>query len=92
MNPGRFVDLMRVEAAQQSIDSFSRGLKEIADACGFTSADAMRRTFLRVVGIQRPNMPFTAKAHGVRDIIPRSLGDLILTPISHSTNTATLST
>jgi transcriptional regulator GlxA family with amidase domain len=51
MNPGQFVDRMRVEAAQQVIDSSSRGLKEIADSCGFQSADAMRRTFLRVLGV-----------------------------------------
>lgn len=51
MNPGQFVDRMRVEAAQQMIDSSNMGLKEIADACGFQTADAMRRTFLRVLGI-----------------------------------------
>jgi transcriptional regulator GlxA family with amidase domain len=51
MNPGQFVDRMRVEAAQQTIDSSSLGLKEIADSCGFKSADAMRRTFLRVLGV-----------------------------------------
>jgi transcriptional regulator GlxA family with amidase domain len=51
MNPGQLVDRMRVEAAQQMIDSSSRGLKEIADSCGFQSADTMRRTFLRVLGI-----------------------------------------
>jgi transcriptional regulator GlxA family with amidase domain len=51
MNPGHFVDRMRVEAAQQIIDSSSRGLKEIADSCGFRSADTMRRAFLRVLGI-----------------------------------------
>ena len=51
MNPGQFVDRLRVEAAQQMIDSSNMGLKEIADACGFRSADAMRRTFLRVMGI-----------------------------------------
>jgi transcriptional regulator GlxA family with amidase domain len=51
MNPGQFVDRMRVEVAQQMIDSSSMGLKEIADACGFRSADSMRRTFLRVIGI-----------------------------------------
>jgi transcriptional regulator GlxA family with amidase domain len=51
MNPGQFVDRMRVEAAQQIIDSSSLGLKEIADACGFQSADAMRRTFVRVLGV-----------------------------------------
>jgi transcriptional regulator GlxA family with amidase domain len=27
------------------------GLKEIADACGFRSADSMRKTFLRVIGM-----------------------------------------
>jgi transcriptional regulator GlxA family with amidase domain len=51
MNPGQFVDRLRVEAAQQMIDSSSKGLKEIADACGFGSADSMRRTFQRVIGI-----------------------------------------
>lgn len=51
MNPGQFVDRMRVEAAQQLIDSSEMGLKEIADACGFQTADSMRRTFLRVLGI-----------------------------------------
>src|ERR1700733_15188246 len=51
MNPGKFVDRMRVEAAQQIIDSSSRGLKEVADSCGFKSADAMRRTFLRILGV-----------------------------------------
>jgi transcriptional regulator GlxA family with amidase domain len=51
MNPGQFVDCMRVEAAQQVIDSSNMGLKEIADVCGFRTADAMRRTFSRVLGI-----------------------------------------
>lgn len=51
MNPGQFVDRLRVEAAQQLIDSSNMGLKEIADACGFSTADAMRRTFSRVMGI-----------------------------------------
>lgn len=51
MNPGQLVDRLRVEAAQQMIDSSSNGLKEIADACGFGSADSMRRSFQRVLGI-----------------------------------------
>lgn len=51
MNPGQFVDRMRIEAARQMIDSSNLGLKEIADASGFHTADAMRRTFLRVLGI-----------------------------------------
>ena len=51
MNPGQFVDRMRVEAAQQMVDSSTMGLKEIADACGFRTALSMRRTFLRVLGV-----------------------------------------
>jgi transcriptional regulator GlxA family with amidase domain len=51
MNPGQFVDRMRVEAAQQRIDSSVHGLKEIADAVGFRSTDAMRRGFVRVLGV-----------------------------------------
>lgn len=51
MNPGQFVDQLRVEAARQMIGSSGMGLKEIADAGGFRTADAMRRTFLRVLGI-----------------------------------------
>ena len=51
MNPGLFIDRMRVEAAQQLIDSSKKGLKEIADACGFHSSEAMRRAFSRVLGV-----------------------------------------
>jgi transcriptional regulator GlxA family with amidase domain len=51
MNPGQLVARLRVEAAQQQIDSSSLGLKQIADACGFQTADSMRRTFLRVLGV-----------------------------------------
>jgi transcriptional regulator GlxA family with amidase domain len=51
MNPGQFVDRMRVEAAQQMIDSSTMGLKEIADTCGFQTPLSMRRTFQRVIGI-----------------------------------------
>jgi transcriptional regulator GlxA family with amidase domain len=51
MNPGQFVDRMRVEAAQRMIDGSSMGLKEIADASGFHSTDAMRRSFVRILGV-----------------------------------------
>lgn len=51
LNPGQFVDRMRVEAAQQIIDSSNKGLKEVADTCGFGSAEAMRRAFTRLLGV-----------------------------------------
>ena len=55
MNPGQLVERMRVEAAQQMIDGSVMGLKEIAAACGFGSADSMRRSFLRILGVTAGN-------------------------------------
>jgi transcriptional regulator GlxA family with amidase domain len=51
MTPGQLVNRLRVEAAQQMIDSSSLGLKEIANACGFGSVDSMRRIFQQALGI-----------------------------------------
>ena len=51
LNPGQLVERVRVESAQQMIDSSAMGLKEIADACGFGSPDSMRRVFQRVLGV-----------------------------------------
>lgn len=72
MNPGQFVDRMRVEAARQMIDSSNFGLKEIADASGFHTADAMRRTFLRVLGITAGEYlhRFKRKAGAQADLAP----------------------
>jgi transcriptional regulator GlxA family with amidase domain len=66
MNPGQFVDRMRVEAAQQLIDSSTMGLKEIADQCGFGTADSMRRVFLRVLGITAGEYTNRFKSTAVR--------------------------
>ncbi len=51
MTPAQFVERLRVEAAQQMIDSSAKGLKMIADECGFSSAETMRRAFMRVLGV-----------------------------------------
>jgi transcriptional regulator GlxA family with amidase domain len=51
MNPGQLVERMRVETAQQFIANSALGLKQIADECGFGSADRMRRSFVRVLGV-----------------------------------------
>jgi transcriptional regulator GlxA family with amidase domain len=50
MSPARYVRQLRVEAAQRMIDRSEKGLEEIALACGFSSADLMRRSFLRILG------------------------------------------
>ena len=49
VNPAKYVEEMRVEAAQRLLSQTVVGLESIARQCGFGSADSMRRTFLRVL-------------------------------------------
>lgn len=49
--PSRYVLHARVEAARERLERTDRGLKQIAAACGFASADVMRRSFARLVGV-----------------------------------------
>jgi len=47
MTPARFVETVRVEAARRRLEESSHGVDAVAAACGFGTAEAMRRTFLR---------------------------------------------
>jgi transcriptional regulator GlxA family with amidase domain len=49
--PARYVELVRVEAAQRRLEESGDSLEEIAGHCGFGSVNSMRRSFLRVRGI-----------------------------------------
>lgn len=49
--PSKYISQLRVEAARQQLEHTDRGLKQIAAGCGFGSADVMRRSFTRVVGM-----------------------------------------
>lgn len=49
VSPGRYVEDLRIEAAQQLLASTQQSVDDIASACGFASADTMRRAFLRVL-------------------------------------------
>jgi len=49
--PSQYVLQARVEAVRHQLERTNRGLKQIAEACGFGSADVMRRTFARFVGV-----------------------------------------
>jgi len=49
--PARYVLEMRVEAARRMLERTGKGLEQIALACGFSSADAMRRALLRTLRI-----------------------------------------
>jgi transcriptional regulator GlxA family with amidase domain len=51
MNPGRYVDAVRLEAARRRLEDSADGVAPIARACGYGTAEAMRRAFLRVLGL-----------------------------------------
>lgn len=49
--PSQYVLQMRVEAARRELERTQKGLKQVASAAGFGSADVMRRAFIRLLGI-----------------------------------------
>lgn len=49
--PARYVARARVDAARRLLEGTDRGTAEVARACGFGSAEVMRRAFLREVGV-----------------------------------------
>jgi transcriptional regulator GlxA family with amidase domain len=49
--PAQFVERLRVEAAQELLESGDAPAPAVASACGFGSAETMRRAFLRVLGV-----------------------------------------
>ena len=51
LTPGRFVEVARVEAARRHLEETSDDTETIAWACGFSSAEQMRRAFHRRVGV-----------------------------------------
>jgi transcriptional regulator GlxA family with amidase domain len=51
MTPARYVERARVEAARRRLEESSAGIDDVADACGFGTAETMRRAFLRNVRV-----------------------------------------
>ena len=51
MTPGRFVERVRVEAARRLLEETTRGVPDIAAACGFGSPETMRIAFRRTLGV-----------------------------------------
>lgn len=48
--PGRYVQQLRVEAARRKLESSELSVQQIVTACGFASAEQMRRVFQRRLG------------------------------------------
>jgi transcriptional regulator GlxA family with amidase domain len=51
LTPARYVERVRVEAARRKLEESSAGIEQIADGCGFGSAEIMRRAFLREIRV-----------------------------------------
>ena len=51
LTPARWVEQVRVQAAQAMLETDDAGVGAVARACGFGSDETMRRAFLRVTGI-----------------------------------------
>ena len=49
--PGRYVDRVRLEAARRRLEDGGEGIAETARACGYGTPEAMRRAFLRALGL-----------------------------------------
>jgi transcriptional regulator GlxA family with amidase domain len=49
--PARYVEELRVEAARRYLERTTQSLDEVADRCGFGSADVMGRVFVRLLDI-----------------------------------------
>jgi transcriptional regulator GlxA family with amidase domain len=50
VSPAKAVERLRAETARGALSASSRSVKEIAQSCGFGSAERMRRSFLRIFG------------------------------------------
>ena len=50
-SPAQYVAAVRVEAARRELESTTDTVDSIADRCGFGSAETMRRTFSRRLGV-----------------------------------------
>src|SRR5262245_60525639 len=60
--PSQYVLHARVEAVRHQLERTDNGFKQIAARCGFGSADAMRRSFVRFVGATPSHYRNTTRA------------------------------
>src|SRR5713226_2499068 len=51
MPPGRYVDLVRLETARRRLEDTADGVEQTARFCGYRTPEAMRRAFIRTLGV-----------------------------------------
>ncbi|UJV39349.1 GlxA family transcriptional regulator [Streptomyces sp. AMCC400023] len=68
VTPGRYVDRVRLEHARRLLEDTSDGVEEVSRACGYGTAEAMRRAFVKALAIspaeyRRRFRPAASPAH-----------------------------
>lgn len=51
VTPGRYVDRVRMEAARRELEDTAEGVEQVARSCGYGTPEAMRRAFIRALGV-----------------------------------------
>jgi transcriptional regulator GlxA family with amidase domain len=51
ITPARYVERVRLEAARRTLEDTSQSIASVASTCGFGTAETMRRTFIRALGV-----------------------------------------
>ena len=49
--PGRYVDRVRLETARRRLEDTADGIEQTARSCGYGTPEAMRRAFIRALGV-----------------------------------------
>jgi transcriptional regulator GlxA family with amidase domain len=71
LTPSQYVLQMRVEAARRQLERTELGLKQVALASGFGGIDAMRRAFVRLLGITPSRFRELAAHSGTVSLSPK---------------------
>lgn len=51
VTPGRYVDQVRLETARRLLEESADGVETVARSCGYGTSEAMRRAFVRTLGV-----------------------------------------
>ena len=51
VTPGQYVGKVRLEAARRLLEDTGEGIEQVARRCGYGTAEAMRRAFVRSLGV-----------------------------------------
>ncbi len=73
VTPARYVERVRLEAARRLLEDSAEPIAAVADACGFGTAETMRRVFLRTLEVGPAEYRRRFQAGGVRsaEALPR---------------------